>query len=61
MSKPTLSRKEIASMTGFCVKTLRVKERHLGLDKARIDTGTSRVLYSASLAISALKMRRILS
>lgn len=60
MSKPTLSRKEIASMTGYCVKSIKAKEQHLGLDKARIDTGTNRVLYSADLAITALKLRRIL-
>ena len=58
--KPTLSRKEIAALTGWCEKSIKTKERHLGLDRARIDTGTNRVLYSYTLAVSALKARRIL-
>jgi hypothetical protein len=59
--KPLISRKEIAQLTGLCVKTLRVKERHFGLDRARVDTGGNRVLFNAKLAIASLQARRLLS
>jgi len=57
--KPTLSRKEIASMTGLCEKTIKAKEKHFGLDSARINTGSRSVLYSRTLALSALKVRNL--
>lgn len=53
MSKPTLSRKEIASLTGFCTKTVSAKERAWRLTEALIP-GT-RKLYNRGKAISALR------
>lgn len=58
--KPLISRKEISQMTGLCVKTIRIKERHFGLHCARVDTGGNRVLFNSKLAIDALRARRIL-
>ena len=60
MSKPTLSRKDVSILTGFSTETIKRKEKFLGLDKARIDTGTNRILYSYHITIATLKARRIL-
>lgn len=59
--KPLLSRKEIAQMTGLCVKTIKVKERSLGLAAARAMIPGERVFYNAEIAVKSLKARRLLS
>ena len=60
MSKPHLSMKEVARMTGQCVKTVKAKEQYWGLHRARIDTGTNRILYNAEMVIAILKAKRFL-
>ena len=61
MSKPTLSRKDIAMLLGCCVKSVERNERNWGLTIARANTGTKQVMFCHRLAIEALRARNLLS
>lgn len=57
--KTLITRKEIAQLTGLSWKTIKARERSLGLDKARADLGGQRVFYNTAKAIAALKARSL--
>jgi len=59
--KPLISRKEIAQLTGLCVKTIKTREKILGLKAARVDIGTERVFYCRDKVLSALRLRNFLT
>ena len=56
-TRPTLTRKDLALMTGLSIDTIRRKEKALGLSDCRIKLDCKMVLFSSRLAIIALRQR----